>query len=85
MYEDKELFGKIKYFFVYEYDEESCMLTYIQWTSNVHTDRYHIKTFKGFDKHDFIEVEYIDQCVGFTRIGGKFYVFDKENQVTYVE
>ena len=85
MYKDKELFRKIEYFFVHEYDGESRMLTYIQWTSDVHTDRYRIKTFKGFDKCDFIEVEYIDRCVGFMRISGKFYVFNKKNQVAYVE
>ena len=85
MYEDKELFGKIEYFFVYEYDEEQHMLAYIQWTSDVHIDRYCIKSFRGFGTYDFIEVEYIDRYVGFVRIGDKFYIFDKENQVIYAE
>ena len=85
MYEDKELFGKIKYFFVHEYHEELYMLAYIQWTSDVRIDRYHIKTFRGFTTHDFIEVEYIDRCVGFIRIDDKFYIFDKENQASYAE
>jgi hypothetical protein len=48
-------------------------------------DKYHIKTFNGFDRHAFIEVEYIDRCVGFMRIGNKFYIFDKENQAVYDE
>ena len=85
MYDDKELFGKIEYFLVHEYLEELHMLAYIQWTSDVHIDRYHIKTFKGFGKHDFIEVDYIDRYVGFMRIGDKFYIFDKENQAVYIE
>jgi hypothetical protein len=85
MYEDKELFGKIEYFFVHEYLEELRMLAYIQWTSDVHIDRYRIKTFRGFGTHDFIDVEYVDRCVGFMRINDKFYIFDKENQVIYVE
>lgn len=83
MYEDKELFGKIEYFFVHEYLEEQYMLAYIQWTSDVHIDRYHIKTFNGFSRHDFIEVDHIDRCVGFIRIEDKFHIFDKEHQVVY--
>lgn len=83
MYEDRELFGKIEYFFVHKYLEELHMLAYIQWTHDVHIDRCYIKTFRGFSKHDFIEVEYIDRCMGFIRINDKFYIFDKENQATY--
>lgn len=85
MYEDKELFGKIEYFFVHEFREEPRMLAYIQWTSDIHIDRYRIKTFRGFSKHDFIEVDYIDRCVGFMRLDDKFYIFDRENQATYIE
>jgi hypothetical protein len=61
------------------------MLAYIQWTNDVHVDRYRIKTFRGFDTYNFIEAEYIDRCVGFIRIDDKFYIFDKENQVNYIE
>ena len=59
------------------------MLTYIQWISDIHIDRYYIKIFNKFGKYEFIEVEYIDCCVGFMRIRDKFYVFDKENQAIY--
>ena len=83
MFEDKELYVKIQYFFVHKYLEEYRMLAYIQWTSDIHIDRYHIKTFNGFGKCEFIEVEYIDRCVGYMRIEDKFYVFDKENQAIY--
>ena len=83
MFEDKELYGMIQYFFVHKYLEKSRMLAYIQWTSDIHIDRYHIKTFNRFDKYEFIEVEYIDRCVDFIRIRDKFYVFDKENQAIY--
>ncbi len=83
MYDDKELYGRIEYFFVHKYLEEQRMLAYIQWTSDIHINKYHVKTFQGFVKHDFIEAKYIDRCVGFMRIDDKFYVFDKENQVVY--
>ena len=85
MYKDQELYGKVEYFLVYEYHEERYMLAYVQWTSDVHIDRYCIKSFRGFSTHDFIEVEYIDRCVGFIRIDDKFYIFDRENQVIYNE
>jgi hypothetical protein len=45
----------------------------------MYIDRYYIKIFKGFGKYDFIEVDYIDQYVGFMRIDDKFYIFDKKN------
>ena len=83
MFDNKELYGKIQYFFVHKYLEKCRMLAYIQWTSGIHIDRYHIKTFNGFDKCEFIDVEYIDRCVGFMRIEDKFYIFDKENQAIY--
>jgi hypothetical protein len=83
MYEDKELYGKIEYFFVHSYLEKQQMLAYIQWTSDIHINRYSIKTFQGFKSNDFIKVEYIDRCVGFMKIDNDFYIFDKENQVVY--
>jgi hypothetical protein len=61
------------------------MLAYVQWTSDVHIDRYRIKSFKGFGIRNFIEVKHLDRCVGFVRINDNFYIFDKENQVDYVE
>lgn len=85
MYKDKELFGKIKYFFVHEFWKERYMLAYIQWTSDVHIDRYGIKRFREFGKHDFIKVDYIDRCVGIMRIGDIFYISNKENQAAYIE
>ena len=61
------------------------MLAYVQYTSEIHINKYGIKTFRGFDKFDFVEVEYIDRCIGFMNIDGIFCIFDKENQVIYEE
>ncbi|GET00648.1 transposase domain-containing protein [Rhizophagus clarus] len=36
-----------------------------------------------FCSHSYIDVEYIDRCVGFMRIENTFYILDKENQVVY--
>jgi hypothetical protein len=48
MFEDKELYGKVQYFFVHKYLEEYHMLAYIcDIHIDIHIDRYHIKTFDG--------------------------------------
>lgn len=81
MYSDKELYGRIEYFFVHSYSNIQRMLAFIQWTSEVYIDKYGTKRFQGYSNYDFIEVEYIDRCVGFMRINDTFYIFDKENQI----
>ena len=59
------------------------MLAYIQWATEIHIDKYNNKTFNGYGAYEFIDVEFIDRCVGFMRINNIFYIFDKENQVIY--
>ena len=59
------------------------MFAFIQWISEVYIDKYGAKRFQGFSNYDFIEVNYIDKCIGFMRIRDTFYIFDKENQVNY--
>jgi len=36
-----------------------------------------------YSTNSYIDVEYIDRCVGFVRIDNTFYILDKENQVVY--
>ena len=83
MYVNKELYGRVEYFFVHTFKGVERMLAYVQWTAEVHIDKYGNKTFNGYDTYDFIEVECIDRCVGFIRINNVYYIFDKENQVIY--
>ena len=83
MYSDKEVYGQIEYFFVHSYSGNQRMLAFIQWISEVYIDKYEAKRFQGFSNYDFIEVKYIDRCVGFMKIRDTFYIFDKENQVNY--
>jgi hypothetical protein len=75
------MYGRIEYFFVHNYFSKPYMLAYIQWAENVHINKYNVKTFQGFGNYDFVEVQYIDRCVGFMRIDNNFVIFDKENQI----
>jgi hypothetical protein len=75
------MYGQIEYFFVHNYYDETYMLAYIQWAENVRINKYGVKIFQGLGRHDFIEVQYIDRCVGFMRIDSYFVIFDKENQI----
>jgi len=83
MYENLELYGRVEYFLVHTYQDVQQMLAYIQWTMHSYVDNFGIKTFDGYSNHSYINVEYIDRCVGFMRIENTFYILDKENQVTY--
>jgi len=58
------------------------MLAYIHWTNKIVSDQLGIKYFQGkSSKYGFIEISYIDRCVGFIAINNRTYIFDKENQV----
>jgi hypothetical protein len=83
MYEDLELYGRVEYFLVHTYQNDPRMLAFIQWTTNLRVDNFENKTFNGYSSHSYIDVEYIDRCVGFMRIEDTFYILDKENQVVY--
>jgi hypothetical protein len=83
MYEDLELYGRVEYFLVHTYRDVQRMLAFVQWTTNLRIDNFEIKTFYGYSSYSYIDVEYIDRCVGFMRIENTFYILDKENQVVY--
>ena len=83
MYENIESYGRVEYFLIHTYQNIQRMLAYIQWTSNLHIDNFGNKTFNGYGTNSYIDVEYIDRCVGIVRIENTFYILDKENQVVY--
>ena len=78
MYENLELYGRVEYFLIHDYQNEQRMLAYIQWVANMQIDNFGIKTFNGYGAHGYIEVEYIDRCVGFMKLESKTYIIDKE-------
>jgi hypothetical protein len=57
MYEDLELYEKVEYFLVHTYENVQHMLAFIQWTTRLHVDDFGIKTFDGYSKHSYIDVE----------------------------
>ena len=79
-YSNKELYGKIEYFFVHSYLGLQRILAFIQWTSEVYIDKYGAKRFQGYSHYDFVEIKYIDRCIGFMRINDIFYIFDKKTK-----
>jgi hypothetical protein len=68
MYENLELYGKVEYYLIHTYQNVQRMLAYVQWIANLHIDNIGNKIFNGYSTSSYIDVEYIDRCVGFVRI-----------------
>lgn len=83
MYENLELYGKVEYFLIHTYQNVQRMLAHVQWIANLHIDNIENKMFNGYSTNSYIDVEYIDKCVGLVRIENTFYILDMENQVVY--
>ncbi|GES96181.1 hypothetical protein GLOIN_2v1480212 [Rhizophagus clarus] len=73
------IYGIVDYFFVHNYNDKIHMLAYVQLTSKVMEDEYECKYFTQFKSKEFIDVRCIDHCVGFAKIGSKYFIIDKEN------
>jgi hypothetical protein len=54
------------------------MLAYIQLTSKINENK-ECKLFTQFSTKEFIDIRCIDHCVGFSKIGNQYYIFDREN------
>jgi hypothetical protein len=54
------------------------MLAYIQLTSKINESK-ECKLFTQFSTKEFIDIRCIDHCVGFSKIGSQYYIFDREN------
>ena len=54
------------------------MLAYIQLTSKINKNK-ECKLFTQFSTKEFIDIRCIDHCVGFSKIGSQYYIFDREN------
>jgi len=54
------------------------MLSYIQLTSKINENK-ECKLFTQFSTKEFIDIRCIDHCVGFSKIGSQYYIFDREN------
>nr|CAG8687754.1 12641_t:CDS:2 [Entrophospora candida] len=57
-------------------------LVFIQLTSRLIEDtNLEIKYFTKFTTYEFIDVRLIDHCIGLFKLGSKYYIIDKENNV----
>jgi hypothetical protein len=74
-----DIYGIVEYFFVHKFNDQIRMLAYVQLASKVLEDEYECKYFTQFRSKEFIDVRCIDHCVGFGKIGNKYYIIDKEN------
>src|SRR6266498_3575845 len=73
-----DIYGIVNYYFVHEFNNQVYM-AYIQLTSRVVEDEYGCKHFTQYRSKEFINARCIDHCVGFAKIGNKYYIIDKEN------
>ena len=76
---EKEIYGEVEYFIVYEYNGSEHMFAYVHKTDH-ESDNYGQIYFKKLSNFQFIEVIGIDRCVGFFKVDGRnlFYILDRE-------
>ena len=74
-----DIYGIVDYYFVHKFNNQVYMLAYVQLTSKVIEDEYECKHFTQYRSKEFIDVRCIDHCVGFAKIGNRYFVIDKEN------
>ena len=74
----KTFFGNVKYYLLYEFEQEMHMLAYIQWAASVKEDNVGVLSFLDYGAHEFIDAHAIDHCVEFFKINRIYYIVDKE-------
>ena len=74
----QNIFGNVKYYLLYEFEQEMHMLAYIQWAANVKEDNVGLLSFLEYGSHEFIDAHAIDRCIGFFKINRIYYIVDKE-------
>ncbi|CAB5199182.1 unnamed protein product [Rhizophagus irregularis] len=75
------IYAKVIYFLIHNYNGKIKMLAYIQCVSKIITEKYNCKYFTKFCSFEFIDIRCIDHCVGFMKINSKYYILDRENEV----
>ncbi|POG67634.1 hypothetical protein GLOIN_2v1644898 [Rhizophagus irregularis DAOM 181602=DAOM 197198] len=74
-----DIYGIVNYYLVHEFNHQVYMLAYVQLTSKIVEDEYGCKHFTQFRSKEFIDVRYLDHCIGFAKIDNRYYIIDKEN------
>ena len=81
-FKTKTFYGIIEFFLLYDFDGQKEMLAYIHWSRPVTKDHVGILSFNGFSYYDFVRVSAINQCVGFFQLGNKYYIIDKDAEIS---
>ncbi|CAG8643098.1 3842_t:CDS:1, partial [Dentiscutata heterogama] len=77
-FEVQEFYGRVKYYFTYQFNGNTHLMALIQWTQKVNEDEYELKFFREFGTKQFIDMRVIDRCVGFLECRNLLFIIDKE-------
>ena len=77
-FEIQEFYGRVEYYFVHQFNGNTHLMAFVQWSQNVTEDEYGLKCFRDFGVKQFIDVRVIDRCVGFLKCGNILFIIDKE-------
>src|SRR3989337_1161653 len=77
-FEIQEFYGRVEYYFVHQFNGDTHLMAFVQWTQNVMKDEYRLKYFREFGTKQFIDVRVIDRCIGFLKCENILFIIDKE-------
>jgi len=80
---NKTFYGQVNYFFMYKFMDQENMLANIKWADKVSEDALGTIFFTSYGATQFINVNAIDRCIGFMKLGSKTYIIDKEYMEQY--
>ena len=58
-FEIQEFYGRVEYYFVHQFNGNTHLMAFVQWTQNVMEDEYGLKYFREFGVKQFIGVRVI--------------------------
>ena len=77
-FEVQEFYGRVEYYFVHQFNGDTHLMAFVQWTQKIIEDEYGLKFFREFGIKQFIDIRVIDRCIGFLKYGNILYIIDKE-------
>ncbi|CAG8704401.1 23008_t:CDS:2, partial [Gigaspora rosea] len=87
-FEIQEFYGRVEYFFVHQFNGNTHMMAFIQWTQEINKDEYGLKSFRKFGIKQFMDVRVIDRCVEFFECNNILFIIDKkvdDSDDSYIE
>lgn len=68
-FELHQFFGQVQYYFVHRFQGEDQILAYIENAQNVKKNKDGTYTFEKYGIFEFVNVNTIQKCVGFWKVG----------------